>query len=110
MPTDLRGYFVADKSPDVEPQTVQATATTAVQVTAPSPAPIAVTASVVAPAAPVVQVVSHPALDKLFQILTALEPLIFAGSLPFIKNAKTQAVLTEELPVAQAVTGALGTL
>lgn len=111
MPTDNRGYFTADfpfTNKATESEAVQASAETAVQNAAPSPAPVAVTHAQVAAVA--AQPVSHPALDKLFLILSALEPLLLAGAAPFIKNPNTQAIIQEEAPIAQALSQALSGL
>lgn len=109
MPVDNRGYFTAEqKSAEAEPQTVQTSAVAALQTSSPSPAPVAATATVAA--VPPVQHVSHPALDKLFQILTALEPFLLAAAVPFIKNPNTVAIIQNEAPVAQAITSTLSNL
>lgn len=117
MPTDHRGYFTADPKSVSHAQSAPVPAATveAVQGTASSPAPVAANqiapiAVAVAAAPPAVQAVSHPALDKLFQILTLLEPLVLAGAAPFIKNPQTAAIIQEEAPVVEAITTALSGL
>lgn len=54
--------------------------------------------------------VSHSGFSKFMTVLAALEPLILAGTSPFIKNANTQQLVLTEAPLAQTLFAALAQL